>query len=205
MLVPRAADRLMLHFYGFVLADERTGRLERDVDPEERLENLNYSAHNWLRVSRIITSLGEVPRQRLEPRWPAPATTAPALASPRRQLGFARYKQPLIERLEAEVASGAIGNAARSCEDCVCTGLHPAPPPASPCRRGVRGASRVLTVWKPLVTGEGEAWYAGKTLEEPADREECVLFQPGGALAGGAAAASGGGMATSGGGGGAAS
>ena len=51
--------------------------------------------------------------------------------------------------------SGAIANAARSCAE----------------------------FWAPLVTGEGEPWYARKTLEEPADREECCLFRPGGGLA----------------------
>ena len=59
--------RMMLKFYGLALADERTGALERQ--PDERLyktmiANLNESSHNWLRVSRIITSLGELGFQR---------------------------------------------------------------------------------------------------------------------------------------------
>ena len=120
--------RLMLRFYGLALADEATGRVELDAQPEARLENLNRSAHNWLRVSRILTSLGE--------------------------LGFARYKAPLLERLEAEVRRGSIGEAAGSCE----------------------------RFWAPLVRGEGEPWYVRKTREDAADREECCLFQPGGEL-----------------------
>lgn len=126
--------RMMLKFYGFVLTDERTGRLERDANPEERLDNLNYSAHNWLRVSRILTSLGE--------------------------LGFTRYKPPLIECLRAEVEQGALRNAAQSLNN----------------------------FWAPLVTDEGADWYKRKTQEEEADRAENCLFQPGGELAGPAAA-----------------
>lgn len=116
--------RLMLRFYGFVLADETTGRIELDANPKERLDNLNESAHNWQRVSRILTSLG--------------------------QLGFARYKKPLLERLETEVRGGSIGRAAGACEE----------------------------FWAPLVRGEGQPWYVAKTGEDAADREECCLFRP---------------------------
>jgi len=83
--------RLMLGFYGLILADERTGRVERDPDSghcNERLNNLNESSHNWLRISRIITSLGE--------------------------LGFHRYKRPFLERLRVEVEDGALADAASS-------------------------------------------------------------------------------------------
>ena len=128
---------MMLNFYGFKLADEKTGRIELDNEPEDRLDNLNCSAHNWLRVSRIITSLGE--------------------------LGFRRYKQPLIEALQRQVQNPqGIPNAARSCND----------------------------FWAPLVSGEGEPWYQRKTREDAADREESCIFQPGGELADGPAASS---------------
>ena len=84
--------RLMLRFYGLKLADERTGRVERDPDGfEERMGNLNVSAHNWLRVSRILTSLGE--------------------------LGFQRYKRPFLEALNAAVDDGTLARAARSYND----------------------------------------------------------------------------------------
>ena len=116
--------RLMLRFYGFVLADETTGRIELDANPKERLDNLNESAHNWQRISRILTSLG--------------------------QLGFARYKKPLLERLETEVRGGSIGRAAGACEE----------------------------FWAPLVRGEGQPWYVARTGEDAADREECCLFRP---------------------------
>ena len=125
--------KLILKFYGLVLADEKTGAVVRHEDAgffAERMENLNMSAHNWLRVSRIITSLGE--------------------------LGFKRYKAPLIERLTAEAEAGTLGNAQQSLE----------------------------RFWKPLVTGEGEDWYNAKTREEDADREESCIFATGGELHG---------------------
>jgi len=81
--------QLMLHFYGFTLADERTGAVERDPAVfEAQINNFNMSMHNFLRISRIITSLGE--------------------------LGFHRYKKPFLEALAAEVACGKLGNAAQS-------------------------------------------------------------------------------------------
>ena len=78
-----ASYKLILKFYGFVLADEKTGAIERHADAAffaERIANLNLSSHNWLRVSRIITSLGE--------------------------LGFRRYKAPL-----SRLSRGRCGNA----------------------------------------------------------------------------------------------
>lgn len=125
--------RMMLKFYGLQLVDERTGAVERHSDESiytRQMRNLNESGHNWLRVSRIITSLGE--------------------------LGFQRYKRPLLHRLEAEVECGALENARSSLE----------------------------RFWRPLLDGEGEPWYAQKTLEEASDREEGCLFKPGGELAG---------------------
>ena len=77
------AYKMMLHFYGFRLADEQTGRLERIPDEREfreRIDNFNKRFHNCLRVSRILVSLGE--------------------------LGFRRYKIPFVERLQAEIDAG---------------------------------------------------------------------------------------------------
>lgn len=60
--------RLMLKFYGLSLADERTGRVERDAPYHTgRFRNLNDSPHNYLRISRIITSLGELGFRRHKP------------------------------------------------------------------------------------------------------------------------------------------
>ena len=132
--------RLMLKFYGLRLEDEKTGVVGRHESCyEAQMDNFNYSGHNFLRISRIITSLGE--------------------------LGFQRYKKPLIERLKTEVECGALANGRDSC----------------------------YRFWEPLVTGETEEWYARKTREEPADRAENVLFQPGGPLHEGAAGGEGGG------------
>ena len=53
--------RLMLRFYGMRLADERTGAVERDPEDDgSRIGNFNNSPHNFLRISRILTSLGEL-------------------------------------------------------------------------------------------------------------------------------------------------
>lgn len=48
--------RLMLGFYGFVLADKRTGRLERAPDYRERFAHLNRCFHNNLRISEFHSS-----------------------------------------------------------------------------------------------------------------------------------------------------
>ena len=124
--------RLMLKFYGLALADECTGALTRHPDAElyaSQMGNLNLSSHNWLRISRLIISLGE--------------------------LGFRRYKLPLVETLRKEVDCGALANAKGSLEK----------------------------FWLPLVEGEGTAWYTAKTLEHPSDRAEGALFQQYGELA----------------------
>ena len=47
--------RLMLDFYGLKLADVRTGRVEyadNECVRRRQLENLNYSSHNYLRISK---------------------------------------------------------------------------------------------------------------------------------------------------------
>jgi hypothetical protein len=68
--------RLMLDFYGLRLVDERTGELARAENHAARHAEMNFASnHNWLRISRIIVSLGE--------------------------LGCGRYKRPLLDhRLE---------------------------------------------------------------------------------------------------------
>lgn len=86
--------KMMLAFYGFELADERTGRVERVADERkfrERTDNFNKYFHNSLRISRILISLGQV--------------------------GFQRYKMPFFERLQAEVEGGTLASAADSCRD----------------------------------------------------------------------------------------
>ncbi|KAH3757409.1 opioid growth factor receptor region [Pelomyxa schiedti] len=83
--------RLMLRFYGIQLLDEMTGAVARLSDIptwKDRYENLNWSGHNNLRITRIITSLG--------------------------QLGFEKYRRPLIEFFTKEIEDN---NQLRNCTD----------------------------------------------------------------------------------------
>jgi len=68
--------RLMLDFYGLMLTDDKTGEVARADNWKERFRHLNSSSHNYLRISRILQSLGH--------------------------LGFSRYKRPLIDLLQKE-------------------------------------------------------------------------------------------------------
>ncbi|CAH1786708.1 unnamed protein product [Owenia fusiformis] len=57
------AYKMMLHFYGMKLIDETEttdGRIERHDNWELRFQNLNRSTHNYLRITRILKSLGEL-------------------------------------------------------------------------------------------------------------------------------------------------
>eukprot|EP00759_Apiculatamorpha_spiralis_P017942 PhF_6_TR24011/c0_g1_i1/m.33618 len=69
--------KMMLDFYGFKLVDERTGTLEPTTDCDERFLNLCTFSHNFLRITRILKSLGE--------------------------LGFEHLKFPLLEQFSREV------------------------------------------------------------------------------------------------------
>lgn len=72
--------RIMLDFYGLRLVDADTGEVGYAEDKRfvgERMANLAAHGHNFLRITRILTSLGH--------------------------LGFARYKRPLLEMLERVV------------------------------------------------------------------------------------------------------
>ena len=71
---------MMLDFYGMMLTDYATGNIE--INPnnyKERFRNLNEEPHNYLRISRILQSLG--------------------------QLGFARYKQPWMDFVAKQLQS----------------------------------------------------------------------------------------------------
>ncbi|XP_078679888.1 opioid growth factor receptor-like protein 1 [Branchiostoma floridae x Branchiostoma belcheri] len=50
---------LMLDFYGMKLKDKTTGEIVRSDNWEERLNHLNKSYHNYLRITRILKCLGE--------------------------------------------------------------------------------------------------------------------------------------------------
>ncbi|PRP72764.1 hypothetical protein PROFUN_07664 [Planoprotostelium fungivorum] len=83
--------RLMLDFYGMELVSTETGEIKRGSNWKSRYQNLRVSSHNYLRISRIITSLGE--------------------------LGFARYKKPFVEHLRTEVQDGELKRCERSFND----------------------------------------------------------------------------------------
>jgi hypothetical protein len=116
--------RMMLGFYGFTLVNEATGELRKSESWQPRFRNFNSHTHNNLRVSRILVSLGE--------------------------LGFKRYKAPLLEALRVEIFE------------------HRQLPA---CRKSFGD------FWQGLVTDEGEPWYVRKTREtSDDDRAESVFF-----------------------------
>jgi len=81
--------RMMLDFYGLVLDDEATGAVSRAPNCADRFYELNNSFHNYLRITRILKSLGE--------------------------LGLERYKLPLVRCLAREVFEArTLANAAGS-------------------------------------------------------------------------------------------
>ncbi|KAJ7069677.1 opioid growth factor receptor conserved region-domain-containing protein [Mycena amicta] len=60
--------KLMLDFYGMQLVSEETGAVDRSLPPRNyapRYENLVYSSHNYLRISRILKCLSEFGYERL--------------------------------------------------------------------------------------------------------------------------------------------
>lgn len=68
---------MQLHFYGCVL-DRETGKLSRGENWESQYRNLNTHSHNFLRITRILKSLGE--------------------------FGFEHYKKPFLEHFIEEVS-----------------------------------------------------------------------------------------------------
>lgn len=62
-----SAYRMMLDFYGIELVDETTGKLQRAANWKERLDHLNKSSHNFLRITRILKCFGEVGLEHLQP------------------------------------------------------------------------------------------------------------------------------------------
>lgn len=116
--------QMMLRFYGFVLVDEVTGEVRKSEAWQPRFRNFNAHTHNNLRISRILVSLGE--------------------------LGFKRYKAPLLEALRVEIFEN---NQLQACR------------------------ASYINFWQGLVTDEGKPWYVRKTLEtRDADRTESVFF-----------------------------
>lgn len=62
--------RMMLDFYGFELTDDQTGDVELHAERfEERFEFLNQSPHNWMRITRILKSMGDFGYERFKHKW----------------------------------------------------------------------------------------------------------------------------------------
>lgn len=79
-----AAYSMMLDFYGVKLLD-KNGNVARAVNWEQRFQHLNESQHNYLRITRILKSLGE--------------------------LGYEAFKAPLVRLfLEESLVRGTIPN-----------------------------------------------------------------------------------------------
>ncbi|XP_007529102.2 opioid growth factor receptor-like protein 1 isoform X2 [Erinaceus europaeus] len=53
------AYKMMLEFFGIKLID-KTGNVVRAINWQERFQHLNESQHNYLRITRILKSLGEL-------------------------------------------------------------------------------------------------------------------------------------------------
>jgi hypothetical protein len=58
--------QIMLDFYGMRLADETLGFVVRHSNYSQRYSNLNYSSHNYLRITRILKCLAEFGRPSLQ-------------------------------------------------------------------------------------------------------------------------------------------
>eukprot|EP01126_Amoeba_proteus_P033278 TRINITY_DN3264_c0_g2_i11.p1 TRINITY_DN3264_c0_g2~~TRINITY_DN3264_c0_g2_i11.p1 ORF type:complete len:126 (-),score=16.08 TRINITY_DN3264_c0_g2_i11:79-456(-) len=73
------AYEMMLDFYGLQLVSKELGTVRRkDGDTwKERYHHLNHSPHNYLRITRILKSLGE--------------------------LGYSHYQFPLLDFLSDEI------------------------------------------------------------------------------------------------------
>ncbi|ELR17172.1 opioid growth factor receptor (ogfr) region protein, putative [Acanthamoeba castellanii str. Neff] len=116
--------RLMLNFYGLRLVSEVTGEVARWPGIwRDRYDNLNWSGHNNLRITRILTSLGE--------------------------LGFQRYKKPLLDFLTKEITQN------RQLPNC---------------------RSSLMGFWSKTLDYSSPS-YKAKTKEDPDDREDSVFFR----------------------------
>jgi hypothetical protein len=83
---------MMLNFYGMKLVNFDTGEVTRAENWKQRFSNLNRSEHNFLRITRILKSLGE--------------------------MGLERYKMPLIQFLLTEaIATRKLWNTLNSCHN----------------------------------------------------------------------------------------
>lgn len=82
--------KMMLHFYGLQLADPNTGEIQTMQDGwQVRFHNLEQNTHNFLRITRILTCLGE--------------------------MGLEHYKAPFIRHILMETMQGNLLKTLKSC------------------------------------------------------------------------------------------
>ncbi|KAM9316598.1 opioid growth factor receptor-like protein 1 [Gastrophryne carolinensis] len=60
------AYKMMLDFFGLKLVD-KNGKISRATNWQERFQHLNDSPHNYLRITRILKSLGELGYEHFKP------------------------------------------------------------------------------------------------------------------------------------------
>jgi hypothetical protein len=87
----QAVYELMLDFYGMQLLNAKTGVIGRKPNHEDCYANLNSSGHNYLRITRILKSLGE--------------------------MGLSHYQYPFCRHFVDEFRQGNLLNAADSCQN----------------------------------------------------------------------------------------
>ncbi|KAL8614375.1 hypothetical protein ACOMHN_007713 [Nucella lapillus] len=81
---------MMLNFYGIRLNSHDTGEVERAPHWRDRFQHLNFSMHNYLRITRILKCLGE--------------------------LGLERFKAPFLRlMLHEALRTGRLGRTLDSC------------------------------------------------------------------------------------------
>ncbi|XP_070566943.1 opioid growth factor receptor-like protein 1 [Ptychodera flava] len=81
---------MMLGFYGMKLVDKEKGTIQRAANWIERYSHLNRSKHNYLRITRMLKSLGE--------------------------LGYEHLKTPFVEFILTEaLENGELRNCLDSC------------------------------------------------------------------------------------------
>jgi hypothetical protein len=129
--------KLMLDFYGMQLLDYSTGEVGRNPkNYKSRYSNLNTNGHNFLRISRMLMSLGE--------------------------LGFVRYKVPWMDFMKSELdAHDRLYNCRRSYVNFWRPLCDPNSPGYKQKTRETK-EDREESVFFQIMTSGGEEWEALK-------------------------------------------
>ena len=139
--------KMMLDFYGMQLLNYETGEVGRAKNYKSRYENLNTQGHNYLRISRMLMSLGE--------------------------LGFVRYKTPWMDFMQHELESS---NRLVNCKRSYLNFWRPLCDPATPgYKKKTREEpeDRAESVFFDILTAGGESWESIKReLDAYPDQDE---------------------------------